>query len=242
MIDKSTRLLSICCSFRRPTLLRGMLKSYYDTKASDKTEVFVYLHLDDPHLEEYRAFIDDYQYKIDRHRCLQEVINHVVFEVYPEIPYYQVIVDDHVCRTMRWDEMLISALERNDGWGFACARDLVNNDNWHNAEHPSGEIFSWKQASTLGYAYPRNFMQTGMDFYAKDLGKSLGALTLVPEAIIEHLWYHGSDRPMDKNLAENYSQSSLEYAHKAYDDWKREERIIALNKIADRKKKDGQDR
>ena len=106
-------------------------------------------------------------------------------------------------------------------------------------EGGSCEIFSWKQCSTLGYAYPRGFRQTGMDFYAKDLGKSLKALTLVDGVIIQHGWWDGCGRPKDQNLTENYSQESMDYAHKAYQDWVKNERSEALRKINEIRKKEG---
>lgn len=226
-----TKLLSICCSFRRPDMIQNMLKTFYETKSAG-TEIFIYLHIDDPKLSEYAKFISKYPHVIGPHRTLQEVFNHVCLETHPGIPYYQVICDDHLYRTKGWDNKLISEFEKqSNGWGFCCGADLINGGDWHKHQHPSAEIWSYKQAKTLGYAYSREFRHQGLDFYTKDLGLAINGLVFVPEVVIEHLWYGGCTKPMDDNIKEKYDESSMKQAATAFENWKNNDKQTAINKI-----------
>jgi hypothetical protein len=236
--DAQMKLLAICTSYRRPKMLWNMLQTFRNTKNHD-TDIFIYLHLDDPFLEEYKVFINDYPHIIERHRNLQQVINHVVFERYPGVPYYQIICDDHLYHTQNWDNLLTEAISKKaQDWGFCCGRDLVNGDNWHRYQHPSAEIWSWKMAKTLGYIYPHIFEHQGLDFYTKDLSLAINALTFVPEVIIEHLWYGGCNKPMDDNIKEKYDDDTMARAHKAFDHWKRLDKDTAIRKINEARSKE----
>lgn len=234
-----TRLLSICTSFRRPTMLMDMLKSWKATR-SEGSEMMIYLHEDDPLLEEYGRLIqeyieengEDWAFIIGPHRQLAEVLNYISFEVFPNFKYFQIICDDHIYRTNGWDLKLIEAFEKkSNGWGFACGRDLINNDKWDLCEHPSAEIWSAKQAKLLGYAYPRNMKHLHLDYYTKTLGKAVGGLVFVPEVIIEHLWYGGCDKPMDQNIKDKYNTEQIAMADAAFAEWKSKEMQTAIDKI-----------
>lgn len=231
MIKSTTKLLSICCTFRRPDMLQDMLKTHYATR-SDDTEIIMYLHEDDPHLDKYKSYIGDHNHIIDRHRNMQEVINHVVFDLYPGIDYYQIICDDHLYKTPCWDKILVNRfIERSNGWGFCCGRDLINNDNWYMFQHPSAEIWSWKMAKTLGYVYPREFEHQGFDYYAKDLGLSINGLVFVPEVVIQHLWYAGCGKEPDENIKEKYSDEAYHRAATALKNWQETDKKAAIARI-----------
>ena len=230
-LPQETKLLAICCTFRRPAMLKNMLESFKKTR-SESTEIVIYLHDDDPHLEEYKEVVKNEYRIIGQHRTLQEVINYVTFDVYPKVPYYQIICDDHLYHTVEWDTILIENLERRaNGWGFACGRDGINNDNWELCQHPSAEIWSWKFCNTIGYVYPRSFKHTGMDFYTKNLGLAINGLVFVPEVRIEHLWYGGCNKPMDDNLKEKYAAKQFDEGETIFKKWVQEERQTAIDKI-----------
>src|SRR5512133_2431145 len=110
MINNKTRLLSICTSFRRPDQLPQMLETYFRTR-KEGDEMFVHLHEDDPKLDQYKAYINNYPltYVIEPHRCMQEVLNHTCLERYPGIPYYQIITDDARYETENWADKLLAA-------------------------------------------------------------------------------------------------------------------------------------
>jgi len=230
-IPENTQLLAICCTFRRPAMLKNMIESFEKTR-SKTTQLIIYLHDDDPYLKEYEDVVKNQNYIIEKHRYLQEVINHVTFDVIPGIPYYQIICDDHLYHTPGWDKILIENLEKQaNGWGFACGRDGINNDNWNVCQHPSAEIWSWKFCNTIGYVYPRTFKHTGMDFYTKNLGLAINGLVFVPEVRIEHLWYGGCSKPMDDNLKEKYAGGAFNEGEQIFNAWAKEEKQIAIDKI-----------
>ena len=229
--ESAIRLLAICTSFRRPEMLKNMLQSFRATK-SPGTDIFIYLHDDDPFLNEYQAFIDGWPHVVGPHKFLQRVVNDTVFEYRPETPYYQFICDDHIYHTIGWDALLIDAIKtKANDWGFCCGRDLANNDNWELNKHPSAEIWSWKMAKTLGYIYARGFEHHGIDFYSKDLGLAIDALTFVPEVVIEHLWYGGCGKPGDQNIIDHYKGPVMEKAQQVFLDWQKNEKQIAIDKI-----------
>lgn len=238
MIDDKCRLLSVCSSFRRPEMLLNMLTSWEKTK-SEGSEIFVYLHMDDPFLNEYMRFIDKWPHVIDEHRNLQQVINHVVFDIYPGIPYYQIITDDAIYHTPNWDRLLIDAFEKqSNGWGFCCGRDGSNGGNWHKCQHPSMEMWSWKQANLLGYVYPRNMEALHLDYYTKQLGLAVNGLVHVPEVFIEHLWSGGCKKEPDQNIREKYNAEALAFAQAQYDHWLENYSREAIKKILEAKSKE----
>jgi hypothetical protein len=232
LFDKSkVNLLAICCSFRRPKVLQGLIETFNDTK-SQNTELLIYLHEDDKFLKEYEPITEKCNYIIDVHRMLCPSINHVVFNEFPEIPYYEIVNDDFRYRTKNWDEKLIKILkEKSNDIGFTCGADLINGGNWHKYEHPSAEIWSWKFVKALGYVYPPAINAFCADHYAKNIAKSLNALNYVPEVIIEHLWYPICGKQPDENIKDGYSEASQAYGHKAYNDWVRNDRINAIARV-----------
>lgn len=229
MINENTRLISICTTFRRPELLKQMIGSFNSTK-SDGTEIYIYLHNDDPRLEEYKPIVKGYSHEIGKHRCLQEVINRVVFDVHPSVPYYQIICDDHIYETKFWDEGLIKILSANKDWGFCCGNDMLNTD-WWTWAHPSAEIWSWKMAKTLGFVYPKCMRHFALDLYTKDVSIAINKQLFVPSVIIRHL--HGVGAAGDINTTENYAQEVINAGHSAYGHWKENERDADIKRLLD---------
>lgn len=231
MISKETKILSICSSFRRPHQLPAMLDTFLKTR-SPNTEIFIYLHADDYSLAEYEKLLPKYtwvNWMIGPHKNIQEVVNYAVFEEHPEIPYYQIICDDHLYETEDWGNKILTEFEaKTNGWGFACGNDMQN-DNWWTWAHPSAEFWSWKMAKTLGYVYPCTMRHQGLDFYTKDLGMAVG-LVFVPEVHIRHLWAAGCANP-DINIIEGYTSTNFDYATKMFEQWKLVDKPIALEKI-----------
>lgn len=216
-----TRLLSICTSFRRPDMLKDMLKTFYETR-SPGTDIIIRLHEDDPKLKEYSEFIEAYPYEIGPHMCMQECLNHYTF-LYPEIPYRQIITDDARYITKGWDEILLAEFERHSkGWGYICGDDRLN-DNWFTWGHPSMEIWSYKQAKLVGFAYPRTVKHRGLDSYTKELCAALGICPLVPEVIIRHLQGMLCPNP-DEDLAWTNSQAAEQESLIGLTEWRNNER------------------
>ncbi|MFA6198665.1 MAG: hypothetical protein WC734_05990 [Patescibacteria group bacterium] len=242
------RLLAICTTFRRPHELPQMLDTYYATRGlDDDGDMFVYLHNDDPKLGDYLSKIGHYTstynmlYVVDKHRCMQEVLNHTCLERYPDYEYYQIITDDARYITPNWDLILLNEFEkRSNGWGFICGDDRLN-DNWFAWRHPSMEIWSRKQAQLVGFAYPRTVKHRGQDSYTKELCDGLGICPLVPEVIIRHLQGMLCANP-DENLAFINSREAEVESLAGLTLWRNEEqaRQIALIKTAWEKELQGE--
>lgn len=225
----TTNLLSICCSFRRPSLLKDMIKTFYETR-SERTDLFIYLHSDDPFLADYLPIVQGCNYVIDTHRSLCKTINHVVFDLFPEIKYYQTIVDDHRYRTLNWDKRLIEELNKVNDLGSASPK-TISDENWNIWQHPSAEVYSWKFVSTLGYVYPPEFDGFGADFYLKNISKAVNGLVYVPDVHIEHLWWSGCGKPADQNIQEGYSGNNQTHGVNTYNNWVARDRAAAISKF-----------
>jgi hypothetical protein len=228
---QDVKLLAICCTFRRPNMLKEMIETFKETK-SEGTELLIYLHEDDPCINDYFPVVKNCNYILDAHRMLCKVMNYIVFEVFPEISYYHLICDDHRYRTKGWDNILTKTLkEKYNDIGFTCGADLINAGNWYLCEHPSAEMWSWKFVKALGYVHPRDFDAFGGDFYTKDISKSLNALNFVPEVVIEHLWYGGCGKKTDKNIEEGYSLEAQARGTAVYEKWVKEDRENAIKRV-----------
>lgn len=231
---KKVKLLSICCSFRRPEDLSDMIKTFNDTK-SEGTELFIYLHEDDPLLEKYLPIVKDQSYIIEKHRMLCKAINYTIFNLFPNIPYYQTIVDDMRYRTKNWDTILVNALNTVSDFGTANPR-VIDDNNWNTYQHPSAEVYSWKFVNTIGYIYPPDFDAFGADMYLRDLCKGINGLVYISSVYIEHLWWGGCNKPGDINITESYSNEKQKYGMEVYHRWRSTEMNQIIQKILDAKK------
>lgn len=244
VIDKTkTRLLTICGTYRRPQRLMQMIDSWRKTK-SDGSELAVYLSDTDPCLEEYRAVLSadgKVNYVIDRHRWFIQAMNFVIFDMYPGIPYYSAINDDHIYRTPNWDAKMIAALEeKNGGWGWVFANDMIDNGKINTHFNASAEVFAWKFVEAMGYAYPPDFRQFGVDIWAQKFLRRLNKYTYLPEIEIEHLCNWALKRAgkdeliVDDNYNDAYSAAELEYGYKIGDKWMTEQANDVVRKVMER--------
>jgi len=202
------RLLTVCRSYRRPKALRTLLQSWDETH-SKGSEIIVYLSTDDPKLHNYENVIAGRNVIIDDHRFFGDSINHVTQNIFPKIPYYQGIGDDHVYHTHGWDSLMIGAIEKETaGWGMAASNDLVEKD-WYAMRHPSGEVYPWRLAEHLNGMYPPSHSQYGADIYFEILLYSIGLLVFVKDAVIEHnCWAATGKGENDENQKYSYSQEA----------------------------------
>jgi hypothetical protein len=225
------RLLTICPSYMRPGHVEEMLKTFDATK-SPGTEIFVYLSHYDPFLKQYRKILRGRNFYEGERVYMTNALNETCFDRYPEIPYYQILCDDFRYRTVGWDEKLINALHtRANDWGWACGRDLINNDNWHKYEHPSAEVFSWKFIKTMGYVWPRGFKQFGMDKFSKYISMMLPNGTIhVPEVVIEHLLWEKPEQ-MDETSKISYSPEMVANGKEVLRAWMENESEEVISRL-----------
>jgi hypothetical protein len=87
--------------------------------------------------------------------------------------------DDHRVRTKGWDAQLAEAA---GWWGIAYGDDLIQG-----AELPTSVVMSADIVRVLGHMVPPVLGHLFVDDYWKALGQGIGALTYVPDVVVEHM-------------------------------------------------------
>lgn len=207
MIDQNTRLLSFCPTRGRPHKLKDLLESFDKTK-SVGTEMLVYVAHNDDCLEEYKNVLNGRNFVIgEKNRCLVEVVNHITCELYPNMPYYQCLNDDHYIHTKGFDNILIDKIQRDGkGWGIAFGRSLVNEDIWKTFRHPSAEVISGNIPRTLGYYCTPLLQHLQADTFCRDIGEGINKIFRVMEVVIEHRHFINGKSEMDEGYRNVYSK------------------------------------
>lgn len=118
--------------------------------------------------------------------------------------------DDHRPRTGGWDAALLAAL-RDGGPGVVYANDLFQGPNLPTAVAISAEVID-----TLGFYVPPGMVHLFLDDFWRHLGEALGALTYLPDVIIEHLHPATGKASMDASYAETNSTSSYQADHQRW--------------------------
>lgn len=239
MVTGKTRLLSICPSRSRPEKLAYMLKTFDETK-SEGTEMVVYVADDDPRLKEYIPVLDGRDYRIGPRKTIVEVNNYFTTEVYPGLPYYQEVNDDHAYRTKGWDEKLIHVIEFHGlGWGIACGEDTVHK-HWQNIKHPSAALISGNIVRALGYFFWPKLKHLGCDGFIRDIGEGIDKLFYVPDVRIEHLHFVNKKADFDKdpNYSSIYTKEATEYMEGVILEWQRDFKWRDINRIKDAMEKE----
>lgn len=88
--------------------------------------------------------------------------------------------DDHLPRTLRWDEQLVDALGGRPG--VAYGNDLVQGE-----AIPTAAVISADIVTALGYFVPPGLEHLYFDDFWKALGLAVGNLAYLPDVTIEHL-------------------------------------------------------
>lgn len=212
------RLLTICPSRNRPDKLARMLESFYNTRTSE-TQIVVYIGEEDPRLKEYEQVLKGVNHRVGPRKSLVEVLNFMAAEEYPGLSYYQEINDDHVYHTKTWDEALIGAIEAGGGWGISCANDLMTNEPWEVARHPSGAVISGNIVRVLDcFVYP-GLDHLFTDTYLRDIAEGIGRYYHLTDVIIEHCHPISGKAERDEGYKLVYDHKAYNLAHRAFLQW-----------------------
>jgi hypothetical protein len=226
------KLLMMCPTRGRPDRVLDMLRSFYATR-SEGTKIILITSEDDPKYSTYEIVLYSEHHLCIKSRYLPDKQNYVV-NLYPDVPYYGSVNDDHIFRTKGWDTQLIEAIEKQgNGWGLACGNDLMN-ANWFEHQHPSGCVISGNIVRALGYYdYPK-FHSYRIDTWEQELFNGIKRLFFVPEVTIEHCHAHRNKAAVDENYVWGYSPEEVAYGDKVLEEWRRNEKIrdIAMLKKA----------
>lgn len=237
------QLLMICPTRGRPDRVKDMLKSFYETRTGEDTKICLAVSKDDEKYQEYIDTIPNEEIITCESRYLINKINYICCELYPNLPYYGGIDDDHIFRTKGWDKVLVDKIEENNGWGLACGNDLFNKD-WHEWEHPSGLVMSGKLIRYLGYVMYPKFKHSGIDHWQADLFGKAECLYFVPEVIIEHCHYLVKKAEEDEGYAWVYEANNFDEGMKIYNLWRIQEMAADVANLklaikADKKRRNG---
>lgn len=217
------KLLTICSTRKRPVLAKKMCDSFNETK-SEGTEIVFYVWEDDPFVEEYRKLLKNENVIYGSKRFMGEVLNYITTEVYPDVPYYQNINDDHLYLVKEWDKLMLKPLEKNKGWGISYCRGV---DAKHN---PNAEVMSGKIVRAVGYYLYPGFRQFGCEPYIIDIGNHFDFFYYIEGNIIAHNCINIGAFAPDDNHAFIYGED-VSHGTGAYNTWVREFRERDLSKI-----------
>src|SRR4051812_42046044 len=118
--------------------------------------------------------------------------------------------DDHRPRSIGWDGALLTAL-RDSGPGVAYGNDLFQGVNLPTAVAISAEVID-----TLGFYVPPGMVHLYLDDWWRHLGEALGALTYLPDVIIEHLHPSAGKAELDASYIETNSSGQYAADHQCW--------------------------
>lgn len=103
--------------------------------------------------------------------------------------------DDHLPRTAGWDAHVIGAL-RSPGARVAYGDDLLQGE-----ALPTAAFLPTRLVAALGYMAPPVLRHLYVDNFWLELGRALGGLRYLPDAVIEHVHPAAGKTPMDERYA-----------------------------------------
>lgn len=206
----------------------------------------VYVAASDPYIKEYRKTLRHVEHVVGKYRTMPEVLNWFSTVVYPDVPYYHEVNDDHICRTKGWDEAFIQTLEdKGNGWGIICGKDGVDGeteDDWRRWEHPSAVMISGNIIRALGYYLYPEFKNICCDDFTRDLGKSINRLFYLHNVFIEHVHCTPGEgvKSSDDNYKTIYDPASISFGYRVYEKWRRDvlpksrEQLLSLIQVEEK--------
>jgi len=229
---KEAKLLSICCTRKRPHKVVELLESFDKTK-SDGTEIIFYVWTGDPYLKEYKKVLkgrnviygDDKFFMVD-------ALNYISTNVYPNIPYYQNINDDHYYLIKGWDKLMLDPLDKNNGWGISYCKGIDGRS------YPNAEVVSGKIVRTLGYyVYPR-LRQYSLEPYFIAVGEGIGLFFYIEGNVIDHRSVNWGYFDSDENHKFIYSDEEVKHGQMSTIIYEQTQKNIDINKIKEAMKHD----
>lgn len=208
----------------RPANIRRLWEAWQETETADDTQLIVIIDLDDPKLEEYEK---DHARLGTRYALIEVApmgnIGPILNEFAPRLAQHGFMDDisadaigfmgdDHVPRTMRWDAGLLAALRAQGRPGIVYGNDLLMGASLPTAVLIDGEIIR-----KLGWMVPPELRHMYLDNFWRDLGTALGAVTYVPNIVIEHMHFISGKSEKDDSYARTNTDEMHQTDHAAYE-------------------------
>lgn len=119
--------------------------------------------------------------------------------------------DDHVPRSHDWDGQVFEFAAQGH---VVYGNDLVQGPNL-----PTAVFIDSRIVRTLGHFVLPGQIHLWMDNYWRTLGEQLGALTYLPDVVIEHVHPIAGNAAWDDGYAEANSASNWENDERIYKEW-----------------------
>lgn len=179
---------------------------------STRTDLLVCLDNDDPTLDQYQRH-PDVQYRVGPRLRMCPTVNAAASEVADRYKYIGFIGDDHLIRTLGWDELLIQSI---GDWGIAYGDDRLQGQGL--ATHC---MLSSNIVGTLGYMAIPGLTHLYMDNFWMDLGHAIpGFLTYRPDVIVEHMHPTAGKSASDDGYAEVNAPEMFSADRRVHEQWR----------------------
>ena len=165
----------------RPDNIKALIQSMRKTITSD--QLWVVCDSDDQELAGYQALGIENLLIFDRiqkgmARPLNLAVRYILKNYH--IEHFAFLGDDHRPRTIYWDQDFRNVLDQ--GIGVVYGNDLFQSENLPTAVGMHGTI-----VRELDGMVPEGLLHLYLDNFWKQIGIDIGALTYLPETIIEHM-------------------------------------------------------
>ena len=209
----------------RPDNLRQLWKAFEETCTAD-TMLVACVDGDDPELDEYR--------KVHAAACEQTPVEgpglRFLLLIGPRLrlggtlnryaPYWATLTDrigfvgdDHRPRTVGWDARYVEALDQL-GSGIVYGNDLIQGPNLPTQVAMTSDI-----VLATGHMVPPGLVHLWCDNAWKTLGETLGALTYLPDVVVEHCHPIAQKAPWDEGYAECNTDALMDADRAVYEAW-----------------------
>lgn len=177
-------MIYIVPSRERPDNVARLITAFEQTRTIGGTELFIVVDDDDPRVHDYRAVIKDgpawvnwVRFKAMRRPAMVDALNYAAQSLASHHDVLGFMGDDHVPRTLGWDESIRAAAADHLAYG---------NDTIHGPNLPTQIAIPARFVTALRYMAPPAFRHLYVDNYWYSLGQRVG-ITYLPGVIIEHM-------------------------------------------------------
>lgn len=221
-----TEMALIVPSRGRPDNIQRLYNALVETESD--VDLYVGIDQDDPMIEKYLQLQVDTDITMvvsPQRKRFGPTLNTISKYIADEYPYLAWCGDDHLPRTIKWDEKYREEL-RNMEAGIVYGNDLVQGINI-----PTQMGFTSNIVKALGYAVPDGFIHLYIDNYFLELGRAIGGVCYLPDVIVQHLHPSAGSAQEDQTYREANSPENWSNDQKRFNQYMTEELTTDAEKI-----------
>jgi hypothetical protein len=217
----------------RPNNMRRLMEAWAETEATAKL-VFA-VDSDDPTFRQHRPELDaavkrlglDTQVEVweTDSSCMNEALNETATTIAPAYDVLGFMGDDHVPRTLHWDEMIMSRGAGADPW-MAYGNDL-----FQAANLPTAVFMTSSIVKTLGFMAPPVLRHLFLDNTWIEWGRALGGLRYYGDIIIEHMHPQAGKAEWDEGHLRVNGSESWDHDSAAWSEYLKRDLHVDLAKL-----------